>query len=156
MPDTHLPARYARAAALIRDALALLDEDPDFGQARDEEEQWPATAEHAAVAALRAFRDALTHAPPAHGPPAEPSQPPPREDTQPGPRATAATLTSKAREAAALVGAWEQERTQLLAARDLAPHQRPENPSDLDNAIRPYEKDAFALLTELAHLPPDR
>jgi len=51
---------YHRAAATVAEALALLDDNPDFGQARDSDPNWPADAERAAVLALRTFRDRLT------------------------------------------------------------------------------------------------
>ncbi|MGW3387313.1 hypothetical protein [Streptomyces cinereoruber] len=53
---------YPAAVATVVEALALLDENVDFGTARDHDPTWPSGAEGAAVRALRGFRDALINA----------------------------------------------------------------------------------------------
>lgn len=53
---------YDAATATAAQALALIDEDHDFGTARDEDDRWPAAAERVAVLALRHLRDALAQA----------------------------------------------------------------------------------------------
>ncbi|MET8816683.1 hypothetical protein ABZW47_32405 [Streptomyces sp. NPDC004549] len=50
---------YSAAITTVAAALELLDENDDFGTARDEDPRWPNEAEGAAVRALRDFRDAL-------------------------------------------------------------------------------------------------
>jgi hypothetical protein len=50
------------------------------------------------------------------------------------------------------VTAWHTERTGILADMGLNPDERPQDASQLDTAIRPYEKDAFALLEGFAAL----
>lgn len=50
---------YPAAISTVAGALAALDENIDFGTARDHDPYWPTAAEGAAVRALRAFRDAL-------------------------------------------------------------------------------------------------
>ncbi|WP_326581623.1 hypothetical protein OIE69_44445 (plasmid) [Actinacidiphila glaucinigra] len=50
---------YHAAATTTGDALSLLEENGDFGHARDTDPTWPAQAERAAVLALRRFHDAL-------------------------------------------------------------------------------------------------
>ncbi|MFH0246064.1 hypothetical protein ACGRHY_27440 [Streptomyces sp. HK10] len=57
-PATNYPA----AVATVAEALALLDENVDFGTARDHDPIWPTVAEGAAVRALRDLRDALINA----------------------------------------------------------------------------------------------
>jgi hypothetical protein len=57
-----------------------------------------------------------------------------------------------ATEAAASVTAWESERTHLLTDRGLEAGDQPEDASFLDDAIRPYEKDAMSVLHVLAAL----
>ncbi|MER5617665.1 hypothetical protein [Streptomyces sp. NPDC002215] len=59
-PVTDYPAAITTVAA----ALELLDENVDFGMARDHDPIWPADAEGAAVLALRDFRDALINTTP--------------------------------------------------------------------------------------------
>ncbi|MFE2852672.1 hypothetical protein ACFXJO_16270 [Streptomyces lavendulae] len=54
--DTDYPA----AAKDVADLCDLLDDNVDFGYARDHDPAWPADAERTAVLALRGFRDALT------------------------------------------------------------------------------------------------
>lgn len=50
---------YPAAVSTVTAALELLDENVDFGAARDEDPRWPNEAEGRAVRALRDFRDAL-------------------------------------------------------------------------------------------------
>ncbi|MFF1678348.1 hypothetical protein ACFVYG_20200 [Streptomyces sp. NPDC058256] len=50
---------YRAAAGTVTDLLELLDDNPDFGHARDHDPYWPARAERVAIRALRALRDAL-------------------------------------------------------------------------------------------------
>lgn len=50
---------YSAAVSTVAAALELLDDNDDFGAARDEDPRWPDEAEGTAVRALRDFRDAL-------------------------------------------------------------------------------------------------
>ncbi|MFF8431032.1 hypothetical protein ACF07Y_39045 [Streptomyces sp. NPDC016566] len=50
---------YPAALATVADALERLDENVDFGTARDSDPNWPTAHEGAAVRALRDFRDVL-------------------------------------------------------------------------------------------------
>lgn len=63
-PDTLTrPATdYQAAAVIVANALAAIDENTEFGYARDHDPNWPADAENGAVRYLREFRDALFHA----------------------------------------------------------------------------------------------
>ncbi|SEM79805.1 hypothetical protein [Streptacidiphilus jiangxiensis] len=54
-----MPTDYRAAGATVSEALALLDENPDFDNARDEDPAWPGHLERQAVLALRAWRDKL-------------------------------------------------------------------------------------------------
>ncbi|MFH8257851.1 hypothetical protein [Streptomyces roseolus] len=65
-------------------------------------------------------------------------------------------LQRVAAEAAATITSWESERARLLADRGLEPEEQPEDASFLDDAIRPYEKDAMNILQALAHLSAGR
>ncbi|MGC5263921.1 hypothetical protein ACPXCO_23165 [Streptomyces cyaneofuscatus] len=58
--------------------------------------------------------------------------------------------------AAASITSWENERAQVMADRDLEADEQPEDSSFLDDAIRPYEKDAMATLRDLALLSAGR
>ncbi len=64
-------------------------------------------------------------------------------------RIVAGELEDKARQASAIVAAFEAERTQLLAAYELGPEERPEDCSGLSDLRRSYEEQAFALLEDL-------
>ncbi|MET7487083.1 hypothetical protein [Streptomyces sp. NPDC005538] len=55
-------------------------------------------------------------------------------------------------EAAASITSWENERAQLMKDEGLEADEQPEDSSFLDDAIRPYEKDAMPVLQALAHL----
>ncbi|MFD6334903.1 hypothetical protein ACFWGI_35745 [Streptomyces niveus] len=59
-------------------------------------------------------------------------------------------------EAAASINAWENERAQLLNDKGLNADEQPEDASFLDDAIRPYEKDALTVLRDLADLSAGR
>ncbi|MCX4681637.1 hypothetical protein OG413_41280 [Streptomyces sp. NBC_01433] len=59
-------------------------------------------------------------------------------------------------EAAASITDWENERAQLMHDEGLDADEQPEDCSILDDAIRPYEKDAMAVLRALAHLSASR
>ncbi|WP_327391354.1 hypothetical protein OG728_38395 (plasmid) [Streptomyces microflavus] len=50
---------YPAAISAVNSALTILDENIDFGTARDEDPTWPGEEEGRAVRALRDFRDAL-------------------------------------------------------------------------------------------------
>jgi hypothetical protein len=65
-------------------------------------------------------------------------------------------LQRLATEAAASITSWESERAQLLHDERLEADEQPEDCSFLDDAIRPYEKDAMAALRSLAHLSAGR
>ncbi|MFJ4680561.1 hypothetical protein [Kitasatospora sp. NPDC088783] len=51
---------YDAARRTVAEALALIDENPDFDTARDEDPQWPADLERDAVLAVRALRDGFS------------------------------------------------------------------------------------------------
>ncbi|MGW3929819.1 hypothetical protein ACWECC_17195 [Streptomyces microflavus] len=59
-------------------------------------------------------------------------------------------------EAAASIGSWENERAQLMNDEGLDADEQPEDSSFLDDAIRPYEKDAMPVLRALALLSAGR
>lgn len=65
-PDifSHPVTDYPAAITTVEAALERLDENVDFGAARDHDPLWPTDAEGAAVRALRGFRDALISASP--------------------------------------------------------------------------------------------
>ena len=58
--DTTAPTDFWAATATVSQALALIDDNPDFGHARDVDPDWPVDAERDAILALRTFRDRLT------------------------------------------------------------------------------------------------
>ncbi|MFF4188144.1 hypothetical protein ACFYZ9_33615 [Streptomyces sp. NPDC001691] len=64
-------------------------------------------------------------------------------------RIVAGDLEDKARQAAAIVAAYEAERTRLLADMGLGPEQRPSDCSDLADLRRSYAEEGFALLEDL-------
>ncbi|MEU1076517.1 MULTISPECIES: hypothetical protein [unclassified Streptomyces] len=59
-------------------------------------------------------------------------------------------------EAAATITSWESDRARLLADEGMEADEEPEDASCLDDAIRPYEKDAMNVLHALAHLSAGR
>ncbi|MFF7953922.1 hypothetical protein [Streptomyces griseorubiginosus] len=59
---------YPAATTTVAGVLELLDENEDFGTARDRDPNWPTKAEATAVRALRDFRDALIQATPSPEP----------------------------------------------------------------------------------------
>ncbi|MFJ4342653.1 hypothetical protein [Streptomyces sp. NPDC088915] len=61
-------------------------------------------------------------------------------------------LDDKVREGARSVEEWEKERADVLAETGLTPDEQPADSSALDDALRPYEKDALALLGDLRDL----
>lgn len=61
-------------------------------------------------------------------------------------------LDDKVREAARCVQEWEQHRTDVLAGMGLGPGERPDDSSELDYAIRDFEKSALALLCDFRDL----
>ncbi|WP_331732118.1 hypothetical protein OG613_47475 (plasmid) [Streptomyces sp. NBC_00015] len=69
---------------------------------------------------------------------------------------TALALQRLAVEAAASINSWENERAELVNDEGLEADEQPEDSSFLDDAIRPYEKDAMSVLRALAHLSAGR
>ncbi|MCZ1011980.1 hypothetical protein [Streptomyces lydicus] len=63
-PDTltHPATDYQAAADIVAKSLERIDENPDFGLARDNDPNWPTGQERIAVLGLRDFRDDLIHA----------------------------------------------------------------------------------------------
>jgi hypothetical protein len=59
-------------------------------------------------------------------------------------------------EAAASITAWDNERAQLMIEEGMDADEQPEDASFLDDAIRPYEKDALPVLRALADLSAGR
>ncbi|MFI1701454.1 hypothetical protein ACH419_36615 [Streptomyces bobili] len=71
-------------------------------------------------------------------------------------KGTDLALQRLAVEAAASVNAWENERAELMNDEGLEADEQPEDSSFLDDASRPYEKEAMSVLRALAHLSADR
>ncbi|MCQ1580409.1 hypothetical protein [Streptomyces parvus] len=69
---------------------------------------------------------------------------------------TDVALQRLAAEAAATITSWESERARLLADDGMEADEQPGDASSLDDAIRPYEKDAMSALRALAHLSAGR
>ncbi|MFI5864756.1 hypothetical protein [Streptomyces sp. NPDC051546] len=69
---------------------------------------------------------------------------------------TDVALQRLAAEAAATITSWESERAHLLADEGLEADEQPEDASLLDDALRPYEKDAMPVLRALAYLSAGR
>lgn len=65
-------------------------------------------------------------------------------------------LLRLAAEASASITSWDDERSRLLNEAGLEAGEQPEDFSFLDDAIRPYEKDAMPVLRALAHLSAGR
>ncbi|MFJ5952608.1 hypothetical protein [Streptomyces noursei] len=65
-------------------------------------------------------------------------------------------LQRLAAEAAAAVTSWESEHAQLMDDKGLEADEEPADSSFLDDAIRPYDKDAMSVLRALAHLSAGR
>lgn len=61
-----------------------------------------------------------------------------------------------AAEAAASISSRENERAQLMKDEGLEADQEPEGSSFLNDAVRPYEKDAMSVVRALAHLSAGR
>ncbi|RNG29807.1 hypothetical protein, partial [Streptomyces botrytidirepellens] len=78
-----------------------------------------------------------------------------RETSEPLAR-TGLALQRLAAEAATSITAWENERAQLMNDKGLEADEQPEDSSFLEDAIRPYEKDAMSVLRALAHLSAGR
>jgi hypothetical protein len=59
-------------------------------------------------------------------------------------------------EAASSINSWENERAELMNDEGLETDEQPEDSSFLDDAVRPYEKDAMSVVRALAHLSAGR